>query len=94
MVEKHLPHNCADELHDDLVQDVEKLQHQLGLFSHFPHNDSKSDKEANQTCMTQNMFTLISLGRDPGKPQLSNMCLCQLFKIILQIKMLKVIYQN
>lgn len=49
----HLPHDRTDKLHDNLVQDVEKLQHQFGLFPHFTHNDSKSNKEANQTCKTQ-----------------------------------------
>jgi len=47
---QHLPHNYADEPHDNLVQDVEKLQHHFGLFSHFAHNYSESDKESNQTC--------------------------------------------
>lgn len=55
---KNLPHNRPDELHHNLIQDVEKLQHQFGLFSHFPHNDSKSDKESNQTCEMQNEVTL------------------------------------
>lgn len=57
--ELFLPHNCAHKFHNDLIQDIEKLQHKLGLLSHFPHNDSKSNKESNQTCMTQNKIILI-----------------------------------
>lgn len=44
-----LPHNCANQPHNDVIQDIEKLQHQPGLFSHFAHNNTKSNKKPNQT---------------------------------------------
>lgn len=49
--------------------------------------------------MTQNMFTLISLGQDlenhncPISPyMMSNMCIYHVLEIIFQMKMLQVIY--
>lgn len=50
----HSPHNCAHKLHNNFIQNVEKLQHQLGFLSHFPHYNSKSHKESNQPCMQNN----------------------------------------
>lgn len=45
----YLPHDGANEPHDDVIQDVKKIQHQFGLFSHFSHNNAKSHKESDQT---------------------------------------------
>lgn len=49
---RHLPHDRTNQLHDDLIQHIEKLQHQFGLFSHFAHNYSKSYEESNQAWNT------------------------------------------
>lgn len=53
---QHLPHDRTDEPHNDLIQHVEKLQHQFGLLSHFAHDDSESHKEPNQACNTEFVF--------------------------------------
>lgn len=59
----HLPHDRTNQLHDDFIQHIEKLQHQFGLFSHFAHNDSKSHKESNQAwnadCIVGNLLEKV-----------------------------------
>ena len=43
------PHDGSDQLHDDLVQDVEELQHETGLLPHLPHDDPEGHEEPDQT---------------------------------------------
>lgn len=50
---RHLPHDRTNQLHDDLIQHIEKLQHQFGPLSHFAHDDSESHKESNQAWNTE-----------------------------------------
>ena len=47
-IRTYLPHNDDDDAHDDLVQNVEKLDHDSSVVPHAPHNHSKDDTEANQ----------------------------------------------
>lgn len=81
---QHLPHNRTNKLHNDLIQDVEKLQHQFGLFSHFPHNNSKSHKESNQTCNTEkkkkswiNPCSRKSISQNEGQSPIENIQKCK-----------------
>lgn len=56
---QHLPHDRTNEPHNDLIQHIEKLQHQFGLLSHFSHDDSESHKEPNQACNTEFIFQAV-----------------------------------
>lgn len=44
------PHDHDDKFHHNLIEDVEELNHEPGLFTHLPHADAKCNKETNQTC--------------------------------------------
>jgi len=46
----YLPHNGAHQFHHDLVEDVEEVQHELGLLPHLAHDDAEGHEEADQTC--------------------------------------------
>lgn len=49
MTGEYKPHDHGHHLHDDLIEDVEEIRHELPSFSHFPHANTKCDEEPNQT---------------------------------------------
>lgn len=46
---RHWPHDHGNHRHDNLVEDVEEVTHDLPPFSHPAHANPKGDEEANQT---------------------------------------------
>ncbi len=57
----HLPHDHRDDPHDDLVENEEKVHHQLPSFSHVTHNYTKRCAEHDQPCQQiQNKPSLAS----------------------------------
>lgn len=47
---QYLPHDHDDKFHHNLVENVEKFNHQSGPLSHLAHADAKCNKKTNQTC--------------------------------------------
>lgn len=39
------PHDETDEPHDDFVENLEEIEHDLRLFSHLTNHDSKGNAE-------------------------------------------------
>ena len=47
-----LPHNDANEPHDNFTENIEEVDHDLCLLLHVPNDDAKCCAERNDTCNT------------------------------------------
>lgn len=46
---KHLPHDHDNQLHYNLIENVEEFNHKPGSFSHLAHTNTKGDEESNNS---------------------------------------------
>jgi len=49
----HKPHDDPDELHDDLIETLEEVDHHLSLLAHLADDDTECNAEHDYTCKHQ-----------------------------------------
>jgi len=50
MYKCNTPHDNPDEFHDDFVETLEEVDHDLRFLSHFANDDTERNAEHNNTC--------------------------------------------